>query len=399
MALNWQVALRTQLRTHVLRTVVLGGVTVGILWWGLSPPSRVTPPAVAKVQPLPSAGVQRAPMAEGFLTLQNDLRELKGSVAEEKQTNRALREELRTAAQDRKVADEAHKQELLQLTRQMQETERKMAAAAATKPAPALPAPRPQPAPLVTLAKPAVEDLKITILRSKEGASFPTKTARPARTDAPYLPAGSLAGARLITGAMASTREAGAIPVLLALTTPFVPPWQLQGPGANPLPTAMPIQGCFVLGRAVGDLANSRTIIKGELLSCVLPDGTAFEAPLKAYVIGLDHSYGLVCEVTKHESAAILKAFLTGLLQEASAAFGVARSKLVVTSGSGPQPFSGAQTSLQKISDFYLQQAQFLLPTCWVQANTPARLVVEEGVPLEGVPTQHVYFARRLGMP
>ena len=61
MALNWQVALRTQLRTHFLRTVVMGGATVGILWWGLAPTPRVTQPAVAKAQPLPSAGCSGRP--------------------------------------------------------------------------------------------------------------------------------------------------------------------------------------------------------------------------------------------------------------------------------------------------------------------------------------------------
>ena len=66
----------------------------------------------------------------------------------------------------------------------------------------------------------------------------------------------------------------------------------------------------------------------------------------------------------------------------------MARSKIVVTSVPGNvQPFQSTQTGLQKLTDLYIQQMQFLLPVLWVESNTPIRVVFQEPVSLPGLPT------------
>ena len=58
--------------------------------------------------------------------------------------------------------------------------------------------------------------------------------------------------------------------------------------------------------------------------------------------------------------------------------------------------FSALATAAAQLSQFYLQQASQLLPTLWVESGTPARLVLQEGLPLEGFPTTTTLYSRGL---
>jgi hypothetical protein len=212
------------------------------------------------------------------------------------------------------------------------------------------------------------------------------------RQDIPYLQAGSFAKVRVITGGAASSRAYGGIPFDLEVLTAFTPPQKLGGPGRPPVPTSVPMAGCFVLAASGADMASSRAFGKLETLSCVMPDGAALEQPIRGYTVGRDGQYGFHCEVERHESAMVARAAVFAILQEAGAAFALARSRLIVTNyggygGGGQQPFSGIQGGFQKLTDLYIQQAELLLPTCRVKAGDEGWIVLEEGVPLEGMPT------------
>jgi Skp family chaperone for outer membrane proteins len=204
-----------------------------------------------------------------------------------------------------------------------------------------------------------------------------------------YLAAGCLAEVTVVTGVMATSQLGGETwghPVLFNVATAFHCPWRLGGPGQRPRPSGIELAGCFALGKAKADMSSSRAIIAVELLSCVFPDGSSYEVPIKGYAVDQDGTLGIVGELHTHDSAKLAKAFLTGLIQEASAAFGLAKSQLVITGTSGPQPFQGAQTTLQQVANFWLEQARALLPTLWVRSKTPAYLVLLEGLPLQGYP-------------
>jgi conjugal transfer pilus assembly protein TraB len=176
--------------------------------------------------------------------------------------------------------------------------------------------------------------------------------------------------------------------MLFSITREFTTPFQQQGPGRDPLAAAIAIQGCFILGKAAADLSASRAMIQLDLLSCVWPDGDTYERPIRGYATDKDGTLGIVGRVETHTSAVVAKAALVGMMQEASAAFGLARSAVIVTqTGGGAQPFQGAQTIIQQLGQFYLEQARQLLPTLWVQAGVDARLVLQEGLALEGLPT------------
>jgi hypothetical protein len=59
--------------------------------------------------------------------------------------------------------------------------------------------------------------------------------------------------------------------------------------------------------------------------------------------------------------------------------------------------FAALANAAAQLSQFYLSQASQLLPTLWVESGTPARLVLQEGLALDGLPTTTTLYSR--GMP
>jgi hypothetical protein len=381
----------------VIGLLVLGVATSQVLQW-ITPAPAQPLVSVAKAQG-GGLGVQEAVQKRKELDEQAEdarlrqvlpelvkkLEKLEGTLTQRDDTRQkeAQASQAQLAALQRENQEE--KAQVEDLKRQMQAS--RAAQANAPRKEPARPTAQ-APAPAPTL--PALTGEKLHLLKG----TTPTTPLRPGRANhlqVAHLPAGSFAPGRIVFGAMASSRERSAAPVMMAVTGEFTGPWQLQSPRRAPLQTALEIQGCFVIGRAAGDLAMSRVLIQLNLLSCVFPSGETVEQAIKGYAYGVDGTYGIPAEVDHHASAQELKAFLSALLMEASAAFGLARSKFVVTTTtSGPQPFQGAQTGLQELQKLYIQQMEYLLPTLWAKARTQGFIWLEEGVTLEGLPTQAI---------
>jgi hypothetical protein len=211
-----------------------------------------------------------------------------------------------------------------------------------------------------------------------------------ARGDIPYLGPGCFAPIEVITGAAPSGRTDKGRPLLTSVVAPFTCPYQLQGSGRDSLETEIPLHGCFAFFAAGGDLANGRVLGEGVVLSCVMPDKAFWESPLKAYLVGADGNDGLFGVVETHESAAVAKAFGLAVLGEVSAAFGLARSKVVITDGRnyGPQPGQSTQTQLLELQRYFLDQARSLAPTIRASRGERGWAVIQEGMALEGLPSQ-----------
>jgi len=349
-------------------------------------------------------------MEKTLLDVQKENAQLKGTLQEQERTLHQIQQALTTAERERQTATQAQEQRFEEVLKRAQQAQRVPQA-----PAPR-PAPKPPPAPVVTpkpVALPSEQPLsaehgaKVRILRSEKAASFTGPPPSVTRANTPYLPAGSFAEGRVITGVMATSRAGGALPVLFSVSKEFHAPFQLQGSGVNPLATALPIQGCFLFGKAQADLGASRVIVQLELLSCVFPDDATFERPLKGYAVGVDGTLGLVGRVETHDTAILAKTFLTSLLAGASEAFALAKRTVIVTPLGGTTSaqngqvgetagFSALATASAQLSQFYLQQASQLLPTLWVESGTPARLVLQEGLALDGSPTTTTVYARGL---
>jgi len=226
----------------------------------------------------------------------------------------------------------------------------------------------------------------------------------PHRADTPYLSTGCFAEGRVVTGVLATSQTGGALTMLFAVTKPFTCPHLLQ-PGQAPQTTAVPLQGCFMMGKAQANLGMGRALGQLDVLSCVFPDRTALERPVKGYVTGVDGTLGLIGRVETRDSAVLARAGLASLLAGMSEALLAAKRTVVVT------PFGGTTTTLNgnvgeiagfgalanvssQAAAFYLDQARQLLPVIWVESGTPARLVLQEGLSLDGYPTQVAMVSR-----
>jgi hypothetical protein len=377
--------LRDALRTYPYGSVLVLVAAAALLWYWLTPSKPVRAASDAKPAPIAALPVKKDVDAAQMLAEQRTTEEMKRRVLEQEAQIRKLQGALETLAKTSKEQATAQQEEWkAALGRLAQEQAKRQAPPAAKPVQAAAPTPKPSPPPAPP-ALPALREVHLSMLR---GDGKDVYTGPAPRQGGAYLPAASFADIRIVTGALASSRAHASLPVLVAVTSPFHPPYKLLGPGQNPVPTQVPLQGCFALGRGAGDLAAGRIIIEMDLLSCVMPDGSAYEPPIQGYIVDIDMAYGMVGEILRHDSAVVARAFLTSVFQEASAAFVLARSNLVVTPvAGGQQPFQGAQSGMQKLVDFYLQQAEFLLPTISLKAGAAGRMVLKEGLMLEQLPT------------
>jgi hypothetical protein len=235
--------------------------------------------------------------------------------------------------------------------------------------------------------------VKLTITPAEKWDGAARRTANPQGGETAHLLTGCHAESVVLTGVEPSARAGGSMDIMFFVKREFRCPWMVRGPGLTPRETAVPIQGCVIYGHASGDLATSRVHARLEQLACVMPDKRAFIAPIKGYATDIDGNFGIFGTVKHHASAQEAKIFLAGLMQEASALLSAARSTIVVTpygGGSGPQPFQGAQTTLQQLGTLYVQQVEYLLPTLFVPVNTPAHTMITEGTDLPGLPVNQL---------
>lgn len=230
-----------------------------------------------------------------------------------------------------------------------------------------------------------------TIGTSTRGPTAPPPLAH--HTDTAYLPAGCFAKIRLVTGVSATSQLGGSggaswgHPILYTILEPFECARKLEEIGmvAVRQRTRLPLDGCLGFATGKADLASSRVQAEATLLSCIDPDATAFERPMKGYLVGIDGTQGIVGEVQTHESAKIGKAFLAGMIEEAAAFFAASRKGVTIQVTGQTVPHGGMETTLRKVADYWLEQARALQPTLFVPSTTEAYLVILEGMPLDGL--------------
>jgi hypothetical protein len=381
---------------------LLGGLvaTGGVVYANLPATPLPARAPKAPTQAVPGLGIERASAEAKMLKDQRDTAELREVQKDQQKLLREIQQAQAKGEQEQQAARQAQEQKLDAFLKQAQAAPSQARPAPTPRPAPrATPAPRPGPlvgspeAP-TPAPKPAP---RIQMLRPDKTASFVGQPPSITRGETPYLPAGSFAEGRVLTGIMATSRAGGALPILFAVTKEFTAPFQLQVPGRNPVATALPIQGCFILGKASADLGASRVIIQLELLSCVFNDGATFEQPIRGYATDKDGTLGIVARVETHDSAVIAKAALTGIMAGAAEALKLAKQTTLVTPLGGTissqngqygesAALGGLANTAAQLSQFYLAQAGQLLPTLWVESNVSAKLVLQEGVALEGLP-------------
>ena len=259
-----------------------------------------------------------------------------------------------------------------------------------TPPIPAAPAP-PLPAPFQSRDAGPVSPLsppgqagaiQVVDIQPKTGSGDKEKPKNV--TD--YLPAGSFASVRLLSGVDAPTGGEGVsnpIPVLLRVMTD----------GTLPNFFSSNVSSCHIVAAAHGSISSERAHILLTKLSCVLLNGDIIETDLNGYVAGEDGKAGLRGRLVSKQGTLIARSLLSGLasgfgrtLQQQSqqlatsplGAVTTVNPNQVLQAGAG----AGISNALEKVADYYLQRANELYPIIEVAANRAGEAILIDGTPL-----------------
>lgn len=199
-----------------------------------------------------------------------------------------------------------------------------------------------------------------------------------------FVTAGSFAKVVLLSGFDAPTggQASGmALPVVLRVKSFFNLPNYYR---AN-------LKECFIVGNAYGDLPSERAYIRLSKLSCGLRNGQMLEVEIKGHVAGEDGSFGLRGRVVSKQGALLAKTFFAGLFSGLGNSI-AAQNTVVQTSPLGTTQTidpnktvqaglgTGASTALNKLADFYLQQANAIFPIIEISAERVGEVYLMEGV-------------------
>ena len=220
---------------------------------------------------------------------------------------------------------------------------------------------------------------------AQPGAASPPATAPvpdPADKGGPWvrLPLGATVTGELLTGASATKARGDALPVLVQLRSAFT----------GPNDTEIPLEDCLLIGKATADISSVRARVEAVSMSCVLPDGTAFERQVKGYFTGEDGTLGVPGR-WEFRSGRWLANLLSAMGTTAAGLY--ADVAIAQEIGGTNAILGGISTSdvTDRIQEFFLQRAEEILPVVWVESGTPVYVVMLEGLTIEGLPAEDRY--------
>jgi len=233
------------------------------------------------------------------------------------------------------------------------------------------------------------DEIKLKPSKGPPVISFPVQgTAMRERAEV-VLPVGSYVKAKLLTGVEAP--EGNPYPVLMQLDF------------ANILPNkkSLDLRGCFMIAKAQGDLSTERVQMQATKLSCVSKSGQMFERDINGFVAdAVDNSFAVIGTVNTKQDRVAAMAFLSSVVEGVGKAIQMAQtseqtgsdgsSKTTLTGNQGKYiAAGGAGTAAGMVAQWYLKQAQSLLPTINVGSGQDIWVVMNETVALP-----HEYFKK-----
>ena len=228
-----------------------------------------------------------------------------------------------------------------------------------------------------TLAPPP----RLRVLRPGGGEIVPASTTPPPASSQPAggpwvrLPVGSLVTGELLTGAFATKVRGDALPVLV----------QLRSAYSGPNDSEIPLEGCLMIGKATADLQSVRARVEAVSLSCVLPDGTAFERPVRGYFTGADGTLGVPGR-WEFRSGRWLANLLSAMGTTAAGVYADVAIARELGAAGAILGDVGTSATTTRIQEFFLERAEEVLPVVWIESETPVYVVMLEGLTIEGLP-------------
>jgi hypothetical protein len=212
--------------------------------------------------------------------------------------------------------------------------------------------------------------------------TFPVKGEELRERTEVVLPPGAYVKGKMLTGVEAP--EGTPYPVLIQLDF------------ANILPNrkTLDLSGCFIIAKAEGNLSIERVKMQATKLSCVARDGRMFERDVNGFVADAgDNSFGIIGEVNTKQDRVAAMAFLSSVVDGAGRAIQMAQTTQQTTPLGGTQSVmtgdqakyigaGGAASAGNMVAQWYLKQAQGLLPTINVGSGKDIWLVMQESVSL-----------------
>ena len=212
--------------------------------------------------------------------------------------------------------------------------------------------------------------------------SFPVDTKSKDAQNTVVLPSGSFVRAKLLTGVEAP--EGKPLPVLMQADFAFV----------GPNKTRIDLSGCFLIAKSTGNLSIERVEMQVSKMSCVSKSGKSFEKDISGFVADdKDNSFAVIGTVNSKQDRVAAMAFLSSVvdgigksIQAAQTATTVTEKGQASTNVTGDDARyilgGGASNAATMITQWYLKQAQSLLPTINVGSGQDVWLILQEGVEL-----------------
>lgn len=222
-------------------------------------------------------------------------------------------------------------------------------------------------------------------LSAPQAVADPTKKeAVKSRRVESFLPSGSFAKVVLLGGFDAPTggqAANAALPVVL----------RVKSFARLPNYYKTNLKECFITANAYGDLASERAFIRTSKMSCVMRNGNVLEVDVKGHVNGEDGSFGMRGKVVSKQGQILAKSFFSGLFAGMGNSI-AQQSQTVTTTPVGAVTTidpnktvqaglgQGASTALNKIAEFYLNQANTIFPIIEISAERVGEVYLMEGV-------------------
>jgi hypothetical protein len=203
--------------------------------------------------------------------------------------------------------------------------------------------------------------------------SFPVKDKTKKVKLGIVLPSGSYVKAKLLTGV--EVPEGKTYPVLAQLDYAFIAP-------SN---TRIDLSGCFLILKSSGDLSTESVQFQATKLSCVSKKGMMFERKVNGFIAdNKDSNFGVRGELLSKQGGVARMALVSSIVERASSLITGKKSDTTTVLASG-----GGEAAAT-VANWYLKQAQSLLPTIRVGSGQDVWVVMADKVNL---PSE--YFKKR----
>lgn len=234
-----------------------------------------------------------------------------------------------------------------------------------------------------------IEDSRVVVNQLDRGEMFDIpKSARHFIPETGYV-TGVLLGGIAVSTSVGSSSEP--VPVIIRIT----------GRGNLPKNFAINLTQCQIMGSSYGDLSSERAVVRAEVLSCrdELTE-LIYTTKIVGVIFGDDGMNGIKGRVVqtsgKHLKNALLGSMISGFAQIAQRQEQLSVTSLGAVSTSQQNlgqlaqngALAGSSSAAEKISDYYIKQAESMSPVLLIAGGTKVDIVFTKGVYLGALDVQ-----------